>query len=269
MPRKSSALGSLRRPMLRRCSAGASSSAALAGLTLPPYWMRTARQRRIVAGLRSICEGPDAPLRPAPAWPLCRCRWPRPARRRSRPSAICSADNAGQRAVELLADHVAGLARLALGQQFADADDRHQPGGQRGMHLFVDRLRRSRPSMCRRSLWPRMTYRQPRSTSMAALISPVNAPLARGTCSGAQADRAMPPIAARRRPDRRTAGKRPDRRARYSTAAAARLRRPSATAPARSRFIFQLPAINGRLMRGLPGKRVEVLQVVCNWHATD
>ena len=29
------------------------------------------------------------------------------------------------------------------------------------------------PSLCRRSLWPRMTYRQPTSSSMAGLTSPV------------------------------------------------------------------------------------------------
>ena len=43
------------------------------------------------------------------------------------------------------------------------------------MDLLVDRASVS-PRMCRRSLWPRITYLQPRSQSMAALSSPVNAP---------------------------------------------------------------------------------------------
>ena len=41
----------------------------------------------------------------------------------------------GQRAVELAPDDLRGLARLALGQQFADADDRRQPGRQGRLDL--------------------------------------------------------------------------------------------------------------------------------------
>ena len=45
--------------------------------------------------------------------------------------------NAGQRAVELPADHFVRAAGFAIGQQLADANDRRQPGGQCGQQLLV------------------------------------------------------------------------------------------------------------------------------------
>ena len=65
-------------------SGRADRSAALAGLTLPPYSRRqrsAAAWRPVRRGAGGRARGPPAPAR---AWPCGRCRWPRPARRRRR-----------------------------------------------------------------------------------------------------------------------------------------------------------------------------------------
>ena len=131
---------------------------------------------------------------------------------------------------------------FALFQMLAHANDRQQPGGQRGLefaiHVGVRFMKDVAPFAVAKNDIFAAAF-----SSMAALISPVNAPLASWYMFCAS----QAPLGAGHRPfapppNTQTAGRarhRPWEFAdRFTTASA------SATAPARSRFIFQLPAMN-------------------------
>ena len=96
--------------------------------------------------------------------------------------------------------------------------------------------------MCRRSLWPRMTYLQPTSISIAALISPVKAPFGCvvHVLTAKRDLRALHHFADRHQVHERRADQQID--AAYIPARPT-IARASLTAAARSVFIFQLPAI--------------------------
>ena len=72
-------------------------------------------------------------------------------------------------------DHLERVARLALGERLADADDGAQSGAIAAAVFFAT-ISSVSPKSCRRSLCPRMTQVAPASLSMPAAISPVNAP---------------------------------------------------------------------------------------------
>jgi hypothetical protein len=88
-------------------------------------------------------------------------------------------DLVARQAVEGHADlpvqHRERLARLALLERLADADDRAEPAPSAAINLWLTASSVSWNSR-RRSEWPMMTYSAPASFSMPALISPVNAP---------------------------------------------------------------------------------------------
>ena len=153
----------------------------------------------------------------------------------------------GQRADELTADDGGRLALFALGEQLAHADDRHQPGGQGGADLEIDLLVGFAQDV------PALAVSQD-DVAAAQVDQHRGADLAGEGAAGfvihvlgAERDCASPGPRRPRRPDRRSAGKR-----RRRPAVAARpgrsLRLARATAAARSRFIFQFPAISERRM---------------------
>ena len=80
-------------------------------------------------------DQPHGPPRRRPPSGSGRCRWPRPAHRRRRG---CGCSNRPGSSRELLADHVEGLAGLALLPGLADADDGDQAGAMGGHGLGAD-----------------------------------------------------------------------------------------------------------------------------------
>ena len=132
MPRKSSAFRlapPTRAPSMFGCD---SSSPAFEALTLPPYRIRTfsadpSLYRSVSSLRRSACTSSA-------------CCGDGHFAGANGPNRLVGDDrfldllgrNAGQRAFELAADDGCRLPGFALGQQFADADDRDQPCGQSG-----------------------------------------------------------------------------------------------------------------------------------------
>ena len=126
------------------------------------------------------------PRSPGPprAWPSCRCRWPRWARRRRPPARPRLATSRARRST--WPDLGLGLAGLALLQRLAAAEIGGAPC-RGGAHL-LPRSASVSPKYWRRSECPRITYGTPSSRSIAGETSPVKAPSSRRQCLGADRD---------------------------------------------------------------------------------
>ena len=180
MPRKSSAFRLAPPTRAPSMSGWASSSRGVAGFDAAAVQnANLLGNRRIVAVGQDFAKVQMDLLGLLGRGHLARCRWPKPARRRSRavPTSARPTSPASEPA-NCRRMTLAGLARLrarpAVRRRRRSASAR-RPGRPAP---FGSTCSSVSPRMCRRSLWPRITYRQPRSTSIAALISPVKAPLA-------------------------------------------------------------------------------------------
>ena len=124
-PRSCRPSASLRRPGPRRCWAGRASSPAFSASRC-----RRIESARLPATGGIVAVGQQLAkvsmdlfglLR---AWRLCRCRWPKPARRRSRSCRICSADRPASEPSNCSRMTAAVWPASRSASSLADADDR-------------------------------------------------------------------------------------------------------------------------------------------------